>query len=231
MDDAALAGQLGYEFRDQRLLRQALTHRSHGPAHNERLEFLGDGVLNLAVAVLLYERLDEASEGALSRLRANLVNQPTLAALASGVGLGNHLRLGEGELKSGGASRPSILADTLEAVLGAVYLDSGFDAALGVVRRLLGARVDAADSRDVGKDPKTRLQEHLQGRRLGLPQYNAVAAHGQAHAQTFEIECRVESLGLRCTGKGSSRRRAEQEAARRMLTLLEPPVHGKPRAG
>lgn len=230
MDDAALARRLGYKFRDPRLLRQALTHRSHGAIHNERLEFLGDGVLNLAVAVLLFERLDEASEGALSRLRANLVNQLTLATLAGEVGVGSHIRLGEGELKSGGASRPSILADTLEALLGAIYLDGGFEAALEVVRRLVGPRIAAADTRDVGKDPKTRLQELLQGRRLGLPKYQQLAAHGQAHAQTFEVECRVEALALRCTGEGSSRRRAEQDAAQRMLALLEPP-HGQVRVG
>ncbi len=223
MDDAALARRLGYLFRDRRLLRQALTHRSHGAPHNERLEFLGDGVLNLAVAILLFERLGEASEGALSRLRANLVNQETLAAVAGELGVGAHVRLGEGEQKSGGAARPSILADTVEAVLGAIYLDGGFGAALDVVRRLLGPRVDAADTRDVGKDPKTRLQELLQGQRLGLPKYQQLAARGQAHAQTFEVECLVEALGLRCAGEGSSRRRAEQEAARRMLALMDQP--------
>lgn len=226
MDDAALARRLGYSFRDQRLLRQALTHRSHGAPHNERLEFLGDGVLNLAVAVLLFERLEDAPEGALSRLRANLVNQETLAAVAAEIGLGAHVRLGEGELRSGGAARPSILADAVEALLGAVYLDGGFGAALDVVRRLLGPRAAAADSGDVDKDPKTRLQELLQGRRLGLPKYQQLAARGQAHAQTFEVECQVDALGLRCSGEGSSRRRAEQEAARRMLTLLDP-AHGR----
>lgn len=223
MDDAALARRLGYGFRDAALLRQALTHRSHGAPHNERLEFLGDGVLNLAVAVLLYERLEAAPEGALSRLRANLVNQQTLAAVAAEAGVGGHIRLGEGELRSGGAGRPSILADTLEALLGAIYIDGGFGAALEVVRRLLGGRVAAANARDPGKDPKTQLQELLQGRRLSLPSYRQLAARGQAHAQTFEVECRVEELDLRCTGEGSSRRRAEQEAARRMLTLLDRP--------
>ncbi|HSO05985.1 MAG TPA: ribonuclease III [Pelomicrobium sp.] len=230
MDDAVLARRLGYLFRDRRLLRQALTHRSHGVPHNERLEFLGDGVLNLAVAVLLFERLGEASEGALSRLRANLVNQETLAAVAGEMGVGAHVRLGEGELKSGGAARPSILADTVEALLGAIYLDGGFGAALDVVRALLGPRVAAADTRDVGKDPKTRLQELLQGRRLGLPKYQQLAARGQAHAQTFEVECLVEALGLRCSGEGSSRRRAEQEAARRMLALMDLP-HANADAG
>jgi ribonuclease-3 len=226
MDDAALARRLGYVFRDGGLLRQALTHRSHGAPHNERLEFLGDGVLNLAVAVLLFERLEAAPEGALSRLRANLVNQQTLAAVAAEIGLGDHLRLGEGESRSGGAARPSILADTLEALLGAVYVEGGFGPALEVVRRLLGSRVATVDARHVGKDPKTQLQELLQGRRLALPSYRQLAARGQAHAQVFEVECRVEELDLSCTGEGSSRRRAEQEAARRMLALMERP-HGQ----
>ncbi len=211
---------LGHEFRDPSLLRQALTHRSHGRPNNERLEFVGDAVLNCAIAQALYQRLPDAPEGDLSRLRANLVNQGALAALARELGLGDRLDLGEGELRSGGADRPSILADALEAVIGAVFLDAGYVAAADCVGRTFAAAFAATASVDAGKDPKTALQELLQGRRLGLPEYRVVRVQGEAHRQEFEVECRVTSLGVVTEGRGSSRRHAEQNAARVALTSV-----------
>jgi ribonuclease-3 len=213
MGRAAVDTQIGYRFRDASLLDRALTHRSSGAIHNERLEFLGDGVLNCAVAAELYRRFPALPEGELSRLRAHLVNQQTLAGLAAQLDLGVSLKLGEGEQRSGGAQRPSILADAVEALLGAVFLDGGFDAACGVVGRLYAELLEQADPLVLGKDAKTRLQEWLQARRLALPQYAVIATRGEAHAQTFEIECRVPSLEVRTTGSGSSRRSAEQAAA------------------
>ncbi len=220
-DADALCALLGYAFTDVSLLRQALTHRSHSSPHNERLEFLGDSVLNLAVARLLYARFPQAPEGTLSRLRANLVNQQTLSALAVRLGLGELLRLGEGEVKSGGAQRPSILADALEAIFGAIYLDGGFDPAERVIRHLFEPFLERLDLETLGKDSKTQLQEFLQGRRLALPQYTVVATHGRAHEQHFVVECRVEELGIRCLGEGPSRRKAEQDAARQALALAK----------
>lgn len=211
---------LGHEFRDPSLLRQALTHRSHGRPNNERLEFVGDAVLNCAIAQALYQRLPDAPEGDLSRLRANLVNQGALAALARELGLGDRLDLGEGELRSGGADRPSILADALEAVIGAVFLDAGYVAAADCVGRTFAAAFAATASVDAGKDPKTALQELLQGRRLGLPEYRVMRVQGEAHRQEFEVECRVTSLGVVTEGRGSSRRHAEQNAARVALTSV-----------
>lgn len=219
MDQDGLSRRLGYPFRDPGLLRQALTHRSHGFPHNERLEFLGDSVLNCVVARELYHALPEAPEGDLSRIRAHLVNQQTLAGLAGGLGLGELVLLGEGEVRSGGRRRPSILANALEAVLGAVFIDGGFAAAEGVVGRLYAPLLRELDPLALGKDPKTRLQEHLQGRRIPLPQYHVVATRGEAHAQQFQVECVIPELGVRTTGEGSSRRGAEQEAARQAYEI------------
>jgi ribonuclease-3 len=219
MAHAALLSLLGYQFKDPALLRQALTHRSHSTPHNERLEFLGDGVLNCAVASLLYERFPHLAEGDLSRLRANLVNQDTLSRIAMSLELGGQLRLGEGELKSGGFRRPSILADSLEAVVGAIFLDGGFDRVANVIGSIYAPLLEELDSGAPGKDPKTLLQEHLQGRRLPLPQYNVVSVGGEAHAQQFQVECVVADLGIRTLGEGSSRRSAEQTAARRAYEL------------
>jgi len=211
---------LGHRFGNAELLRQALTHRSHSSPHNERLEFLGDAVLNCVVASLLYQRFASLREGDLSRQRANLVRQEALAQVAQSLALGDHLRLGEGELKSGGYQRPSILADALEAIIGAIYIDAGFDAVRGVIERLLQPLVEQLDPRDSGKDPKTALQELLQAQRQPLPHYALLATRGEAHAQEFEIECAIPSLSIRALGGGSSRRAAEQAAAREALRLL-----------
>lgn len=205
---------LGYEFSRPELLCQSLTHRSHSSPHNERLEFLGDSVLNCVVAALLFERFPDLREGDLSRQRANLVRQDTLAEVATSLKLGEFLLLGEGELKSGGFRRPSILADGLEAVFGAIFLDGGFAAAQSVISRLFQPLVAKLDPMASGKDPKTELQELLQARKLPLPQYSLVATRGEAHAQEFQVECAVEALGIRVGGVGSSRRNAEQAAAR-----------------
>ncbi len=225
---AALERKLGHAFRDPELARQALTHRSHGTPHNERLEFLGDSLLNCAVATLLYARFPKLPEGDLSRLRAALVNQASLSAVATGLGLGERLRLGEGEMKSGGFRRPSILADSLEALLGAVYLDAGFEAMLGTVERLLGDRLESRDGLPVDKDPKTALQELLQGRKLQLPRYSVQRTEGEAHEQTFTVECRVDDLGIAAAGQGASRRAAEQAAAELVLARLDQAGRRKP---
>ena len=204
---------LGHDFRDPELFRQALTHRSFGADHNERLEFIGDSVLNCAIALTLYERFPQIPEGDLSRVRANLVNKETLHRLAQALDLGKSLRLGEGELRSGGASRPSILADTLEALFGAILLDGGFDAAQDAILRVYAPELDRLDPRDLAKDPKTRLQELLQGRRLPVPEYAILNVTGEAHQQTFDVVCRVPALGIEARGSGASRRSAEQAAA------------------
>jgi ribonuclease-3 len=216
-----LLQRLGHAFQQPRLLRQALTHRSFGTPHNERLEFLGDAVLNCAVAAALYQRFPGLPEGNLSRLRAALVNQDSLGALAQELDLGTHLKLGEGELKSGGFRRPSILADALEAILGAVYLDAGFEAASDLVRRLFDARLQALDPKSVGKDPKTLLQEMLQRRRLPLPRYSVLRVEGEAHEQQFHVECLIPELSIRTVGDGPSRRAAEQSAARSAYALAQ----------
>jgi ribonuclease-3 len=216
-----LQERLGHRFRDARLLRQALTHRSHSTPHNERLEFLGDGVLNCIIAAELYTRFGTLKEGELSRLRASLVREQRLHELATGLALGDHLRLGEGELKSGGFRRPSILADALEALIGAVFLDGGFEAAHGVVLRLYGPLLETASPKTAEKDPKTQLQEWLQSRRYALPQYSVLATRGAAHEQRFEVECLVRELELRTVGTGTSRRLAEQEAARSAYDQLQ----------
>ncbi len=208
-----LEQRIGHVFGQPELLRQALTHRSFGASNNERLEFIGDGVLNCVIGLMLYQRFPHLREGQLSRLRANLVNQQPLFEIASQLGLGDELRLGDGELKSGGASRPSILADALESLFGAVLLDAGFDAARGVIERLFAERLAAIDPSTHGKDAKTLLQEWLQSRRHGLPSYQLLSATGQAHAQTFRVACDIPPLGIRTEGHGPSRKAAEQAAA------------------
>ncbi len=213
----ALEERLGYSFARPELLRQALTHRSAGVPNNERLEFLGDSVLNCAIAADLYQRFAGLKEGELSRLRASLVRQQTLADIARHLALGECLRLGEGEVKSGGARRPSILADVLEAILGAIYVAGGFAAASAVIQRLYEPAIGRIDPDDVNKDPKTVLQEILQGRHLPLPRYGLLATRGEAHAQEFEVECALPELGVRTTGTGASRRIAEQQAAERAI--------------
>jgi ribonuclease-3 len=217
---AALQERLGHRFADPRLLVRAVTHRSFGAAHNERLEFLGDSVLNLVVADLLYEGLHDLPEGDLSRVRANLVKQETLHQLADGLSLSAVVRLGEGEARSGGSRRPSILADTLEALIGAVYLDAGFEAARGLVRRLFADVEIKPEMQAAAKDPKTELQELLQGRRMQLPVYRVVGTLGAAHRQTFDVECEVAEAGVTERGIGASRRAAEQAAAAAVLMAL-----------
>jgi ribonuclease-3 len=219
MDPDGFSLRIAYRFNDPDLLRRALTHRSHGSVNNERLEFLGDSVVNCVVALELYQKFPQLSEGELSRLRASLVNQQSLCIIAQECGLGEHLLLGEGELKSGGFRRPSILADAVEAVIGAVFLDGGFDGARAVVRRLFATSLDTIDPRTTGKDPKTLLQEYLQGRRIALPQYAVVATDGEAHEQLFHVECLIPELDIRTLGDGSNRRSAEQKAARLAYAL------------
>jgi len=219
----ALQDRLGHRFASPTLLQQALTHRSFSADHNERLEFLGDSVLNLAVAHLLFRALGELPEGDLSRVRANLVKQDTLQALALGLQLPSVLRLGEGELRSGGQKRPSILADALEALIGAVYLDGGYAAAQTLVERLFQDVDIQPQMSAAAKDPKTELQEWLQGRKLPLPQYSVVATTGAAHRQTFEVACEVRELRQSQRGLGASRRAAEQAAAAAMLDILKKP--------
>ena len=217
----ALQKRLEHVFTQPKLLVQALTHRSFSSDHNERIEFLGDSVLNLAVASLLYEQLSELPEGDLSRVRANLVKQDTLHQVAVSLGLPDMLRLGEGEAKSGGQKRPSILADAVEALIGAVYLDAGFDIAASLVRRLfkdveINARMPA-----IGKDPKTELQEWLQGRKMNLPIYRVVGTQGAAHKQIFDVECEVVEYRRAERGVGGSRRAGEQAAAIAMLAFVK----------
>ncbi len=217
----ALQKRLQHDFSNPRLLVQALTHRSFSSDHNERLEFLGDSVLNLAVAGLLYEVLSELPEGDLSRVRANLVKQDTLHKVAVELGLPDLLRLGEGEAKSGGQKRPSILADALEAVLGGVYLDAGFEAASQLVRRLFKDVEINPQMQAIGKDPKTELQEWLQGRKMHLPIYRVVGTQGAAHKQTFDVECEIAEYRRAERGIGGSRRAGEQAAAAAMLAFVK----------
>lgn len=198
-------------------MRQALTHRSFGQPHNERLEFLGDSVLNCAMARILFQRFTDLDEGDLSRLRANLVKQQALFEVAQAIHLGRYVRLGEGELRSGGPRRPSILGDTVEALFGALFLDSGFEAAFRVIEKLYAPILAGINPETLGKDSKTLLQEYMQGKKLPLPAYTVVATHGAAHNQTFEVECSLSRLGIAVFGSGASRRAAEQVAARRAL--------------
>lgn len=219
MQASAIERKIGHRFQNRSLLNQALTHRSHGVPHNERLEFLGDAVLNFVIAKLLYERFPEIAEGDLSRVRANLVNQQSLVNLASNLELGEHVMLGQGEMRSGGSKRPSILADALEALFGAVLLDAGFDAASNVIVSMFEPVMSDLDPGAVTKDPKTRLQEFLQGKRMSLPVYTVVDVSGQAHDQHFQVECALEQMAIRTIGQGSSRRAAEQDAAEQAYTL------------
>lgn len=221
MDLTLLQTRLGHTFKDAALLQQALTHRSHSSLHNERLEFLGDSILNCVVASLLFERYSKIDEGDLSRLRANLVKQQSLYEIAQRLELSQFLRLGEGELKSGGFRRPSILADTLEALFGAIFLDAGFEVARKVIRSLYIPILDTVDPKTLGKDAKTLLQEFLQGKKIALPQYNVVATHGAAHNQEFEIECLVPKLEIQVFGSGGSRRAGEQAAAKLALEAVQ----------
>jgi ribonuclease-3 len=218
--------RFGHTFGDPALCLAALTHRSAGNEHNERLEFLGDSILNCCVARLLYDAHPQADEGALSRLRATLVSGDTLAQIAAELDLGEHLRLGPGELKSGGYRRASILADGLEAILGAIFLDAGFDAAAAVIGRLMGARMAGLPPAETLKDAKTRLQESLQGRGLALPVYTLTAVAGDPHAQSFSVTCEVPPFGLAAVGEAGSRRRAEQLAAAKLLELLPSEMRG-----
>lgn len=217
----ALQQRLGYRFTQPALLTRALTHRSAGADHNERLEFLGDAVLQTAVSALLYERFAGSDEGDLTRVRAHLVREDSLHRLALALGLPEVLRLSEGEARGGGAQRPSILADALEALIGAAYLDGGFAPAQAMVRNLFGETIATTEVDSWSKDAKTELQEWLQARKLSVPSYRIVATRGQAHAQTFDVQCVVAALGLTEHGEGKSRRIAEQEAARRMLGALK----------
>jgi ribonuclease III len=213
MTPDTLSARLGHAFRHPELLRRALTHRSFGADHNERLEFVGDAVLNCAIAAILYRRFAEIPEGDLSRVRASLVNGETLARLGASLELGAAILLGEGEQRSGGATRPSILADALEALFGAVFLDAGFDAACGVIESVYTADFANLDPATLSKDPKTRLQEWLQARKLAVPEYIVISTTGEAHAQTFAVECRIPALAITASGTGGSRRAAEQPAA------------------
>jgi len=216
-----LQARLQHRFSDPQLLARALTHRSFSADHNERLEFLGDAVLNLAVAALLYDRLHALPEGDLSRVRANLVKQETLHQLAATLGLPDMIRLGEGESRSGGHSRPSILADALEALIGAVHLDAGFQVAEALVRRLFQDVEINPRMAATAKDPKTELQEWLQGRKMKLPVYRVAATLGAAHKQTFDVECEIAELGVVERGIGASRRSGEQAAAAAVLLALK----------
>lgn len=220
MTAQSVALKLGHNFSDQSLLRTALTHRSFGIPNNERLEFLGDGILDCVIAAALFHRFPNLPEGDLSRLRANLVRQEALHRLATSLNIGDSLRLGEGELKSGGAQRPSILADALEALFGAIYLDAGFDAAHAVVVNLYTPLLDELKPGQVQKDPKTSLQEWLQGRKKPLPRYQLLEASGAAHEQRFEVACEIDNPPLRTIGHGASRRIAEQVAAEKALKEL-----------
>ena len=213
--------RLGHTWHERNLLTQALTHRSHGANNNERLEYLGDGVLNCVVGLMLYQRFPDLPEGRLSRLRANLVNQESLHEIARDLDLGRHLRLGEGELKSGGAARPSILADALESLFGAAFLDGGFETARAMIERLFNERINAINPTVQGKDAKTRLQEWLQSRRHGLPRYTLSDTTGHAHAQTFHVECHIAALKITTMGQGCNRKTAEQVAAEAALAQLE----------
>lgn len=219
-----LQQKLQHRFNNPRLLERAMTHRSFSADHNERLEFLGDSVLNLAVAGLLFEKLATLPEGDLSRIRAHLVKQDTLFQLATVLGLAQGLRLGDGEKRSGGHKRPSILADALEAIIGAVHLDAGFPVAEALVRRLYsGVELDARMT-SLGKDPKTELQEWLQARKMPLPAYRVVAITGEAHQQTFDVECAVPQAGISERGIGASRRAGEQAAAAAVMQRLQAPA-------
>jgi ribonuclease-3 len=215
-----LCRKLGYRFDDKELLKIALTHRSAGNRNNERLEFLGDAILGFVIADRLYRYFPEADEGQLSRLRAVLVKKESLAEVARVLELGNYLNLGPGELRGGGHSRDSILADSLEALLAAIYLDNGYETVRTVILRLFEDRVENLSPDDQLKDPKTGLQEFLQGRGLSLPAYEIAQVTGEQHEQTFIVTCTIPDLGIEATGRGGSRRKAEQAAAAQLLKTL-----------
>ncbi len=211
----------GYQFRQQDLLQQALTHRSFSRSNNnERLEFLGDSVLNLIISNHIYQRFGDADEGNLSRIRASLVKEATLAEVARSIKLGDHVNLGGGELKSGGYRRESILSDALEAIIGAIYLDSDYPRTETAVLRLFQQQIDRIDTTASLKDPKTRLQEYLQARQQGLPEYRVEKTSGRSHAQLFTVSCAIGENGLETRGSGTSRKKAEQHAAQKMLEKL-----------
>jgi len=226
---ASLQQRLGHHFAQVDLLVRALTHRSFGAEHNERLEFLGDAVLTLTVSRLLYDNFGGSDEGDLTRVRAHLVREDSLHKAALVLRLNEALRLSDGEARGGGAQRPSILADAMEAVIGAVYLDGGIEAASQLVQQLFGEVIASSGMDNWRKDAKTELQEWLQGRRMPVPNYRIVATRGQAHAQTFEVECAVPAMELACTGEGRSRRAAEQEAARQVLDRVRAAAPARPR--
>ena len=221
MSRDALCRQLGHVFTQPQILQRALTHRSHTAAHNERLEFLGDSVLNCVIAKHLYDTYPALDEGELSRLRSNLVNQQTLVTLALQLQVGELLLLGEGERKSAGFRRPSILADAMEAIFAAVFLDAGFEVAQQVILKLYVPFIAQADAQSLGKDYKTLLQEYLQSKRLALPKYTVLTTQGEAHAQLFQVECEIEQLKLSARGVGVSRRSAEQVAAEAAYRQIE----------
>ncbi len=217
---SGLSRQLAYQFKNSQLLTQALTHRSHTGANNERLEFLGDGILNFIIANQLYQQFPKLAEGDLSRLRAHLVKEPTLSELAIKLNLGESLRLGEGELKSAGWRRPSVLADALEAIIGAVFLDGGFESAEALVIRLYQPLLAELNPKNIGKDPKSLLQEYLQSRKADLPNYQVLAIEGEAHNQLFKVTCEINKYHIKTQGEGTSRRIAEQQAAQLAFELM-----------
>lgn len=221
IDTRQLEERLGYQFIKHDLLVQALTHRSHGKKNNERLEFLGDSVLNCIVAEILFNKFNYLDEGDLSRVRANLVKQQALYEIAQSLALSDYLRLGEGELKSGGFKRPSILADTLEAIIAAVFIEAGFSKVREILGKLYTQILENVDPKTLGKDDKTLLQEYLQGHQLPLPIYVVTGTTGVAHNQNFEVECNVEPLNIHVSGFGSSRRSAEQSAAQLALIAAQ----------
>jgi len=221
MTQQVLSKRLAYSFVNANLLTQALTHRSYSAQNNERLEFLGDGALNFMIAHQLYQRFPAIAEGDLSRLRAQLVKESTLSEIAISLDLGDELNLGEGELKSAGWRRPSILADAVEAIIGAVYLDGGFAAAEALVAHLFAKKLDTIDPKVIDKDPKSLLQELLQGKKIAVPEYSVTHLDGEAHAQVFIVECWIEKLNIRTVGEGTSRRIAEQQAAQLALEKLK----------
>ena len=224
--------RLGHIFERRDLLTRALTHRSFGADHNERLEFLGDAVLSLAVSRLLFDRFSGSDEGDLTRVRAHLVREDSLHQIALSLGMPGELRLSEGEARGGGATRPSILADALEALIGAVFVDAGYEAAQRLVTRLFEDQLAGATADRWRKDPKTELQEWLQARHVPVPAYRITATHGQAHAQTFEVACEVATLGWQATGSGRSRRLAEQAAAQQLLDRIRAgELDARPRKG
>ena len=219
--DKLIKNGIGYQFNNLALLMQALTHRSFSGNNNERLEFLGDSVLNFIIAHQLYLRFPKLPEGDLSRLRAQLVKESSLAEIAFALNLGDQLKLGEGELKSAGWRRPSILADALEAIIGAVYSDGGFLNAEQLVLKLYAEKLENIDPKIIDKDAKSQLQEYLQGKKIELPEYSVLAIDGEAHAQTFKMQCVIAKLNISSIGEGSSRRIAEQQAAQSALERIQ----------